>query len=116
MIALMHHLISTKLTLRHRDVLASERNVMPQYEMVRLIRITKNAVYKLVHAAPNAGDLTSEITLAMTHGLGLKQIAATIHPYPTQTEAIRQIGDAFNRTRLTPLTRSLFARLMAWWR
>ncbi|WP_373500568.1 mercuric reductase [Desulfococcus sp.] len=64
--------------------------------------------------ATNAGDLISEITLAMTHNLGLAQIADTIHPYPTQAEVIRQIGDAYNRTRLTPFAKSLFSRLMAW--
>jgi pyruvate/2-oxoglutarate dehydrogenase complex dihydrolipoamide dehydrogenase (E3) component len=64
--------------------------------------------------ASNAGDMISEITLAMTHNLGLKHIANTIHPYPTQAEAIRQIGDAYNRTRLTPFAKSLFSRLMAW--
>lgn len=64
--------------------------------------------------ASNAGDMISEINLAMTHKLGLKHIATTIHPYPTQAEAIRQIGDAYNRTRLTPLAKSIFSRLMAW--
>jgi pyruvate/2-oxoglutarate dehydrogenase complex dihydrolipoamide dehydrogenase (E3) component len=64
--------------------------------------------------AANAGDLISEITLAMTHKLGLGRIANTIHPYPTQAEVIRQIGDAYNRTRLTPFAKSIFYRLMAW--
>lgn len=64
--------------------------------------------------APNAGDMISELTLAMTHGLGLKQIANTIHPYPTRGEAIRQVADAYNRTRLTPTVKSLFSRWMAW--
>lgn len=64
--------------------------------------------------AANAGDMIAEVTLAMTHGLGLKKIADTIHPYPTQAEAIRQVADAYNRTRLTPFARSLFSRLMAW--
>jgi pyruvate/2-oxoglutarate dehydrogenase complex dihydrolipoamide dehydrogenase (E3) component len=64
--------------------------------------------------APSAGDMISEITLAMTHNLGLKHIASTIHPYPTQSEAIRQVGDAYNRTRLTPFARSLFSRWLAW--
>lgn len=63
--------------------------------------------------ASNAGDMISEITLAMTHGLGLKQIADTIHPYPTQAEAIRQVGDAYNRTRLTATVKSLFTKWMA---
>jgi pyruvate/2-oxoglutarate dehydrogenase complex dihydrolipoamide dehydrogenase (E3) component len=64
--------------------------------------------------ASNAGDMISELTMAMTHGLGLKQIADTIHPYPTHAEAIRQVADAYNRTRLTPRVKSLFARWLAW--
>lgn len=64
--------------------------------------------------APHAGDLISEITLAMTHGLGLKQLGSTIHPYPTQAEAIRKLGDQFNRTRLTPFVKSLFRKWLAW--
>jgi pyruvate/2-oxoglutarate dehydrogenase complex dihydrolipoamide dehydrogenase (E3) component len=65
-------------------------------------------------AAANAGDMISEITLAMTSGLGLGKIAATIHPYPTQAEAIRQAADAWNRTRLTPFAKALFSKIMAW--
>ena len=64
--------------------------------------------------AEHAGDLISEITLAMTNKLGLGKIAATIHPYPTQAEAIRKIADQYNRTRLTPRVKRLFTRLLAW--
>lgn len=64
--------------------------------------------------APNAGDLISEITLAMTHGLGLRKIATTIHPYPTRAEAIRKIGDLYNRSRLTPRVRWIFFNWLAW--
>ncbi len=66
--------------------------------------------------ARNAGDMISELTLAMTHGLGLSKIANTIHPYPTQAEAIRKLGDQYNRTRLTPLVKSLFDKWLAWTR
>jgi len=66
--------------------------------------------------ATNAGDMISEITLAMTHGLGLKQIGSTIHPYPTQADAIRKVGDLFNRTRLTPFVKSLFKKWLEWTR
>ena len=66
--------------------------------------------------AGHAGDLISEITLAMTHGLGLKKIGSTIHPYPTQADAIRRLGDQFSRTRLTPLVKSLFNKWLAWTR
>ena len=58
--------------------------------------------------AAHAGDLVSEITLAMTNGIGLKGIGKTIHPYPTQADAIRKLGDAYNRTRLTPFIKNLF--------
>ncbi|PQO33237.1 FAD-containing oxidoreductase [Blastopirellula marina] len=64
--------------------------------------------------APHAGEMISEITLAMTHGLGLGKIGSTIHPYPTQTEAIRKLGDQYNRTRLTPFVKSLFERWLTW--
>ena len=66
--------------------------------------------------AANAGDMISEITLAMTHGLGLAKIADTIHPYPTQAEAIRTVGDLYNRSRLTPFVKSLFQKWLAWTR
>ena len=66
--------------------------------------------------ASHAGDMISEITLAMTHGLGLGKIGSTIHPYPTQAEAIRRLGDQYSRTRLTPFVKSLFQKWLAWTR
>ena len=66
--------------------------------------------------ATNAGDMISEISLAMTHGLGLKKIASTIHPYPTQAEAIRKVGDMYHRTRLTPLVKTAFNKWLTWTR
>jgi pyruvate/2-oxoglutarate dehydrogenase complex dihydrolipoamide dehydrogenase (E3) component len=58
--------------------------------------------------ARHAGDLVSEISVAMAGGVGLGRLASVIHPYPTQAEAIRQLGDAYNRTRLTPTVKRLF--------
>jgi pyruvate/2-oxoglutarate dehydrogenase complex dihydrolipoamide dehydrogenase (E3) component len=66
--------------------------------------------------AAHAGELISELTLAMKGGLGLKTLGAAIHPYPTQAEAIRKTGDQFNRTRLTPFVRGLFRRWLQWQR
>jgi len=63
--------------------------------------------------AAHAGDIISELTLAMAGGLGLGKIAATIHPYPTQAEVVKRAGDAYNRTRLTPTVRRLFDRWLA---
>lgn len=66
--------------------------------------------------AENAGDMIGEFTLAMTHGLGLKKIGSTIHPYPTQAEVIRKLGDQYNKTRLTPMVSKLFRKWLAWTR
>jgi len=63
--------------------------------------------------AGHAGDLISEITLAMTNGLGLGAISNTIHPYPTQAEAIRRTGDLYNRTRLTPGIKKMMGHWLA---
>src|SRR5262249_34015463 len=64
--------------------------------------------------ARHAGEMISEITFAMVAGVGLKTLAKTIHPYPTQAEAIKKIGDAYNRTRLTPFVKRLLERWLAW--
>jgi pyruvate/2-oxoglutarate dehydrogenase complex dihydrolipoamide dehydrogenase (E3) component len=61
----------------------------------------------------HAGDMISEITVAMQAGMGLGRLAGVIHPYPTAAEAIRQCGDAYNRGRLTPAVKSIFHNLMA---
>lgn len=61
--------------------------------------------------ARHAGEMISEVTLAMVSGRGLKTLGGVIHPYPTQAEAIRKTADAYNRTRLTPLVQRLFG----WW-
>ena len=61
----------------------------------------------------HAGDMISEITVAMQSGMGLAKLANVIHPYPTAAEAIRQCGDAYNRARLTPTIKGIFHHLMA---
>ncbi len=64
----------------------------------------------------HAGEIINEVTLAMTHGIGLGKIANTIHPYPTQAEVIAKAAGAYNRTRLTPTVANLFKRWLAWTR
>ena len=62
--------------------------------------------------AEHAGDMISELTVAMQHKIKLGQIANVIHPYPTQAEAIRQAGDLFNKTRLTPMVKALLRNIL----
>ena len=49
--------------------------------------------------ARHAGEMISEMTLAIVAGVGLRMLARVIHAYPTQAEAIRKAADAYVRTR-----------------
>ena len=78
---------------------------------------TKKGSPKIIGAtivANHAGDLISELTLAMTHGVGLDKFSSTIHPYPTQAEAIKKLGDAYARTKLTPFVSTILKKWLAW--
>ncbi len=66
--------------------------------------------------AGHAGDLINEFTLAITAGLGLSAIGRTIHPYPTQGEAVKKLADAYNRTRLTPRVAKILGAWLRWQR
>src|SRR3989449_377216 len=66
--------------------------------------------------ARHAGEMISEISVAMAARIGLGKLASVIHPYPTQAEALRQCGDAYNRTRLTPTVKKWMGRWLAWQR
>ena len=55
----------------------------------------------------SAGNMISEVTLAMQQGTTLDKLAYVIHPYPTTAEAIRLAGDIYNKQRLTPAVSSL---------
>jgi pyruvate/2-oxoglutarate dehydrogenase complex dihydrolipoamide dehydrogenase (E3) component len=79
--------------------------------------ITKKGTDRILGAtivASHAGDLISQFSLAMTNRIGLKKFAKTIYPYPTQAEAIRKLGDQFNRTRLTPFAAAALRRILRW--
>ncbi len=78
------------------------------------VRAGNDQIVGATIVAPHAGEIISELTLAITAGIGLGRIAGVIHPYPTQAEAIKKIADAYNRTRLTPSRKRLLTRLLAW--
>ncbi len=62
--------------------------------------------------ARHAGEMISEISVAMQAKLGLGAISGVIHPYPTQAEAIKRAADAYSRTRLTPTIKGIFDRVL----
>ena len=61
--------------------------------------------------ASHAGDLISEVTLAIVGGIGLSKLASVIHPYPTQAEVLKKAADAYRRTLLTPRSKKLLGFL-----
>lgn len=61
--------------------------------------------------APHAGEMISEITLAIVTNQGLNALSGVIHPYPTQAEAIKKAADAYRRTLLTPRSQRLLKLL-----
>jgi pyruvate/2-oxoglutarate dehydrogenase complex dihydrolipoamide dehydrogenase (E3) component len=67
----------------------------------------KDRILGVSIVAPHAGELLAEFVLAMTHGLGLKQIMATIHVYPTLAEANKGAASAWRRAHAPQ-------RLLAW--
>jgi pyruvate/2-oxoglutarate dehydrogenase complex dihydrolipoamide dehydrogenase (E3) component len=75
-----------------------------------------NQILGATIVAARAGEMIGEIVMAMKHRIGLGKIASIIHPYPTQAEAVRKLGDQFNRTKLTPTVKSLFNTWLRWTR
>jgi pyruvate/2-oxoglutarate dehydrogenase complex dihydrolipoamide dehydrogenase (E3) component len=67
--------------------------------------------------AAHAGELIGQAGDAIARGATLNEFSASIHPYPTQAEALRRAGDTYRRSRLTPrLRRSLerYFRVARW--
>jgi pyruvate/2-oxoglutarate dehydrogenase complex dihydrolipoamide dehydrogenase (E3) component len=61
--------------------------------------------------ARHAGEMISEMTLAIATKQGLSALSGIIHPYPTQAEAIKKAADTYRRTLLTPRAKS-FLKLL----
>ncbi|MGG6295102.1 mercuric reductase [Leptolyngbya sp. AN02str] len=61
--------------------------------------------------ARHAGEMISELTLAIVTKQGLNALSGVIHPYPTQAEAIKKAADTYRRSLLTPGTKFLLKLL-----
>ena len=62
--------------------------------------------------ARHAGELITQLTLAMAQGIGLSAFTQLIYPYPTQGEAIKAAAGLHARTRLTPTSRRVLGLLL----
>lgn len=61
-----------------------------------------------------AGEMLAEYVLAMTHGLGLRDILATIHAYPTLTEVNKSVAGVWRRSHAPGAMLRLAEKLHAW--
>ncbi|MGL5084047.1 MAG: mercuric reductase [Microcoleaceae cyanobacterium] len=66
--------------------------------------------------APHAGELISQITLAMVSNVGLGTLAKTVYPYPTQAELIRKAADQYNLSWITGWVKTLTSNWFKWQR
>lgn len=55
----------------------------------------------------DAGEQLAPLCLMMSNQLGLGAAAKTILAYPTRSEYVKRLGDAYNRTRFTPLAQRI---------
>ena len=93
-----------------RAVLEDEADGFARVHLDRRSGIIRGATM----VASHAGELIGEIAVAMSTGVRMSAIGFTIHPYPTQSEAWKRLGDEWNRTRLTPGVRALLRSLLRW--
>jgi pyruvate/2-oxoglutarate dehydrogenase complex dihydrolipoamide dehydrogenase (E3) component len=63
--------------------------------------------------AAHAGEMISEVTLAIVGRLGLATLLNVIHPYPTQAEGLKRAAAAHARSRLTPRLARLLRGFLA---
>lgn len=72
------------------------------------LRAGSDTILGATLVAPHAGEVISQVTQAMTAGIGLGKIGTVIFPYPTTAEALRKAADAWNRGKLTPAAKRAF--------
>lgn len=75
--------------------------------------VTKRWSSKILGATivcPRAGEMISEVTLAMHAKIPLRKLAGLIHPYPTYSLAIRRAADRWLTGTIIPSLRSLWKK------
>ncbi|MBT8141504.1 MAG: FAD-dependent oxidoreductase [Gammaproteobacteria bacterium] len=76
--------------------------------------LTKKGSDKLLGATivgSDAGDQIAPLSVMLSTGTGLKDLSASLFCYPTRSEYLKRLSDAFNKTRLTPTS----AKLLKFW-
>jgi pyruvate/2-oxoglutarate dehydrogenase complex dihydrolipoamide dehydrogenase (E3) component len=57
------------------------------------VRRGSDRIVSATVVASHAGEIIGQLTMAISHGIGLGDLSQLIFPYPTQSEAIRSLSD-----------------------
>jgi pyruvate/2-oxoglutarate dehydrogenase complex dihydrolipoamide dehydrogenase (E3) component len=76
----------------------------------------KDRILGVAIVGARAGDMLAEFTLAMKHGLGLRAILQTIHPYPGWTEANKAVAGEWQKAHTPAWALALSERWLQWLR
>lgn len=63
--------------------------------------------------ARHAGEMISEVTMAIVAGVGLRRLSNIIHVSPVQADAIKSAADAYCRAEITPTIQTRLRRWLA---
>ena len=99
------------------DLSANDRSVLDGSTsgFVRLYVARRNGrILGATIVGEHAGELISEVSVAMVNGMKVSRLAAVIHPYPTVADALRRLGDQYNRQRLTPFVKRILQLFLRW--
>ncbi len=67
------------------------------------------AILRAAIVGPAATELIGIFTMAIDHGIGLRKMFGTIHPYPAYAQAVGKLADEFSRDTLPVLHREFVA-------
>ena len=62
----------------------------------------------------HAGESIGELALAIQRKMSVRDLASVIHPYPSQAEIIKRVGDSSMRSRLKPWMKKMFVKMFEW--
>ncbi|MEM9173313.1 MAG: mercuric reductase [Pseudomonadota bacterium] len=76
----------------------------------------KDKILSATLVGPDAGEQIATLAVLVANGEGLGKLNNAVLAYPTRSEYLRRLADAYNRTRFTPLVARIFRLLLRWQR
>ena len=96
------------------DVAGIDRGYTDDLDHGVLIVDAERFTGKILRAAmvgPSAAEIIGIFTFAIDHGIGLRKMFGTVHPYPSYAQAVGQVADDFARDTFASLPKEGFAMM-----